>query len=67
MVATSWETLALQSERIRKLKKKKRGKVLMSVEDMLFVFLGMQVVITTTIFFPRIYRSVDFFPQSIDS
>lgn len=67
MVATSWETQALQPERIRKLKKKKRGKVLVSVEDILFIFLAVQVVITTTIFFPRIYRSVDFFPQLIDS
>lgn len=66
MVATSRETQALQPEHIRKLKKKKRGKVLVSVEDILFVFLAIQVLITT-IFFPRIYRSVDFFPQSIDS
>lgn len=66
MVDTSRETRALQPEHIRKLKKKKGGKILVTVEDILFVFLAMQVLITTTIFFPRIYRSVDFFPQSID-
>lgn len=55
MVAASSETQALQLERIRK-KKKERGKVIVSVEDILFVFLVMQTVITTTTFLPRIYR-----------
>lgn len=32
--------------------KKERGNVIVSVEDMLFVFLVMQAVITTTDFFP---------------
>jgi len=49
VVAASSETQALQLERIRK--KKKRGKVIVSVEDILFVFLVMQTVITTTPFF----------------
>lgn len=39
----------------------------MSVEDTLFIFLAKQVLITTTISFSRIYRLLDFFPQSIDS
>lgn len=65
MVAASSETEALQLERIRK--KKKRGKVIVSVEDTLFVFLVVQTVITTMTFLPRIYRAADFFPQSIDS
>lgn len=65
MVAASSETEALQLERIRK--KKKRGKVIVSVEDILFVFLVVQTVMATTTFLPRIYRWVDFFPQSVDS
>lgn len=39
----------------------------MSVEDILFVFLVVQTVMATTTFLPRIYRWVDFFPQSVDS
>lgn len=48
-------------------KKKKRSKVIVSVEDILFVFLVVQTVMATTTFLPRIYRWVDFFPQSVDS
>lgn len=47
MVAASSETQARQLECI----KKKRGNVIVSVEDTLFVFLVMQAVITTTDFF----------------
>lgn len=48
-------------------KKKERDKVIVSVENTLFVFSVMQTVITTTAFFPGICRSVDFFPPSVDS